>query len=134
MIHDDGVVVAQTLVPDDTNEITQVGNLVKNLRHRRGKAVIKADAAHTQYKTAILLRKCGIDYVLTVKGNQPTLHRQVFERCLPLLQETPGHEEEERSHGRISAVGRLDHRRRRDPLPVRPDDRRHPPRGVRPRR
>ncbi|WP_322755412.1 ISAs1 family transposase [Frankia sp. Cas3] len=101
MIHEEGVVVAQTLVPDDTNEITQVENLVKNLRYRRGKAVVTADAAHTQFKTAILLRTRGIDYVLTVKGNQPTLHRQVFERCLPLLQQTPSHEEEERSHGRI---------------------------------
>jgi predicted transposase YbfD/YdcC len=101
MIHDEGVVVAQTLVPDDTNEITQVGNLVRNLRYRRGKAVVTADAAHTQFKTAILLHRRGIDYVLTVKRNQPTLHRQVFEHCLTLLQETPGHEEEERSHGRI---------------------------------
>jgi len=101
MIHDDGVVVAQTRVPDETNEITQVGNLVKNLKYRRGQAVATADAAHTQHKSAILLRKRGIDYVLTVKGNQPTLYRQVFEQCLPLLQENPGHEEEERSHGRI---------------------------------
>lgn len=101
MIHEQGVVVAQTLVPDDTNEITQVENLLKNLKHKRGRTIVTADAAHTQFKTAILLHKRGIDYVLTVKGNQPTLHRQVFGRCLELLQETPGHEEEERSHGRI---------------------------------
>ncbi|MDT3440574.1 ISAs1 family transposase [Pseudofrankia sp. BMG5.37] len=101
MIHGEGVVVAQTQVPDDTNETTQVENLVKILKHKRGRTIATADAAHTQFRTAILLHKRGIDYVLTVKRNQPTLYRQVFERCLPLLQQTPGHDEEERSHGRI---------------------------------
>uniref|UniRef100_UPI001EF45093 ISAs1 family transposase n=1 Tax=Frankia sp. Cj5 TaxID=2880978 RepID=UPI001EF45093 len=101
MIHEDGVVVAQTLVPSSTNEITQVGKLVKMIKYTRGRAIITADAAHTQFRTAILLHKRGIDYVLTVKRNQPTLHRHVFERCLPLLQEASHHEEEERSHGRI---------------------------------
>lgn len=100
MTHD-GVVVAQTRVPAGTNEITQVGNLLKGLRHERGRTIATLDAAHTQFKTARHLRKRGIDYTMHVKGNQPTLHRQVFERCLPLLQEAPGHEEEERSHGRI---------------------------------
>lgn len=101
MTHTGGAVVAQTLVPDDTNEITQVDNLVKNLRHTRGRTIATADAAHTQFRTAILLRKRGIDYVLTIKGNQPKLHQDIFRRCLPLLQETSGHEEEERSHGRV---------------------------------
>ncbi|WP_261574611.1 ISAs1 family transposase [Frankia gtarii] len=69
MIHEGGVVVAQTQVPDDTNEIIQVENLVKNLKYTRGRAIATADAAHTQFKTAILLHKRGIDYVLTVSRN-----------------------------------------------------------------
>lgn len=101
MIHEEGVVLAQTRVPENTNEITQVENLVKRIKHKRGRTVATFDAAHTQFKTALLLRKRGIDYVMTVKGNQPTLYRQVFDRCLPLLQEPPGHQEEERGHGRI---------------------------------
>lgn len=100
MIHETGAVVAQTRVPDGTNEITQVDNLPKNLRHRRGRTLATFDAAHTQFKTAIHLRGRGIDYVMNTKGNQPTLYPQVFDRYLPLLQQKPGHQEE-RSHRRI---------------------------------
>jgi predicted transposase YbfD/YdcC len=101
MIHELGVVVAQSQVPADTNEITEMRNLVTKLIFKRGRIIITADAAHTQIKTAILLWKLGIAYVLTVKGNQPTLHRQIFERLLPLLQESPHHLVEERSRGYI---------------------------------
>lgn len=101
MIHETGVVVAESQVPVGTNEITQVENLLKHVRHKRGRTIATFDAAHTQFKTAILLRKLGIDYVLTVKLNQPTLFRQIFERLLPILQEPPGHQVEERGHDRI---------------------------------
>jgi predicted transposase YbfD/YdcC len=101
MIHEAGVVLAQSQIPVGTNEITQVENLLKHVRHKRGRTIATFDAAHTQFKTAILLRKLRIDYVLTVKLNQPTLFRQVFERLLPILQEPPGYQVEERGHGRI---------------------------------
>ncbi|CAI7973447.1 transposase [Frankia sp. Hr75.2] len=101
MIHEQGVVLAQTRVPDGTNEITQVKNLLKNLKHKRGRTIATFDAAHTQVKTAIHLRNRGIDYIMNVKGNRPTLYRQLFDRCLPLLREAPGHQDEERGHGRI---------------------------------
>jgi len=38
-------------------------------------AVITADAMHTQVDTAEWIRDQGGHYVLTVKGNQKTLHR-----------------------------------------------------------
>ncbi|WP_045878573.1 ISAs1 family transposase [Pseudofrankia sp. DC12] len=101
MTHNQGVVIAQTKVPADTNEITQVANLLKNIKHERGRTVITADAAHTQVKTAILLWKKRIDYVFTVKGNQPKLFQQIFDRLLPVIQKTPGHEVEECSRGSI---------------------------------
>jgi hypothetical protein len=38
---------------------------------------------------------------MTVKGNQPTLQRQVFGKILPLLSRAPHHIMEEHSRGRI---------------------------------
>ena len=38
---------------------------------------------------------------MTVKGNQPTLQRQVFDKILPLLREAPHNVMEERGRGRI---------------------------------
>ena len=101
MIHGIGVVIGQIRVPDGTNEITQVTNLVKKLRYTRGRTILTADAAHTQFTTARFLRARGIDVVMNIKGNQPKLYRAVFERCLTIVQETPGHVVEENSHGRI---------------------------------
>jgi predicted transposase YbfD/YdcC len=96
------VVVAQVRVPDGTNEITQVRALLKNTRVAPGKTVATLDAAHTRRDTARYLRGVrGIDYVLTVKGNQPTLMKAVFDLCQPLLGKEPGHVEEERDHGRV---------------------------------
>jgi predicted transposase YbfD/YdcC len=101
MIHNQGVVIAQVRVPDGTNEITQVDNLLKNVKYKRGRTIVTVDAAHTQFKTAISLRKRGIDYVMNVKMNQPKLFKTLFATCIVLMQETDGHMVEERSHGRI---------------------------------
>ena len=38
---------------------------------------------------------------MTVKGNQPSLQREVFDKILPLLRETPHDVTEERDRGRI---------------------------------
>lgn len=43
--------------------------------------VVTADAAHTQRATATSLHARGAHYVLTVKGNQPTLLSQL--KALP---------------------------------------------------
>lgn len=101
MLHGKGAVIAQVRIPDDTNEITQVQELVTKLPKMPGRPVATLDAIHTQHDTAKLLVKTGLDYIFTIKGNQPTLERQTFERILPLLQEAPHHEVEERAHGRI---------------------------------
>ncbi|WP_165485485.1 ISAs1 family transposase [Protofrankia symbiont of Coriaria ruscifolia] len=100
MFHREGV-VAQTQVPDGTNEITQVRNLLENITTTPGQTIVTLDAAHTQRETARYLQGHGIDYVMNVKRNQPTLLVQVFSRCLPLIKEDPGSVVEERSHGRI---------------------------------
>jgi hypothetical protein len=101
MLQGKGAVIAQVRIPDDTNEITQVEELLSKLPKMPGRPVATLDAIHTQHDTAKLLVKNGLDYIFTIKGNQPTLQRQTFERILPLLQESPQHEVEERGHGRI---------------------------------
>jgi len=101
MLHGEGVVVAQVRVPDDTNEIAQVEELVGKLPEIPGRPVVTLDAVHAQHATAELLVKAGMDYIFTIKRNQPTLERKIFELVLPFLQEAPHHEVEERGRGRI---------------------------------
>lgn len=104
MIHGVGVTVAQIRVPDGTTEITQVDTLLAGVPvGTPERVIVTLDAAHTQRDTAEHLRaKLGFDYVMTVKGNQPTLRDKVFAKCLPLLATAPGHVVEERAHGRIN--------------------------------
>ena len=104
MIHGLGVTIAQVHVPAETNEITQVESLLDTLPVRDGeRVVVTMDAAHTQRDTAeYIVAERGFTYIMTVKGNQPKLLRSVFEKCLPLLQDEPGHIVEERGHGRVN--------------------------------
>jgi hypothetical protein len=104
MIHGVGVTVAQIRVPDGTNEITQVDTVLAGVAvGTPERVIVTLDAAHTQRDTAEHLRaQRGFDYVMTVKGNQPTLQENVFAKCLPLLATAPGHVVEERAHGRIN--------------------------------
>jgi predicted transposase YbfD/YdcC len=102
MVHREGLTIAQIRVPDGTNEITQVRALLGKVPLAPGMTIATLDAAHTQHETAAYLRGTrGIHYILTVKGNQPTLRKNVFDRCRPLIIGMPGHVEEERGHGRI---------------------------------
>lgn len=103
MIHDVGVPVGQVAVPADTNEITQVSALLDTIELPRDRTIVTLDAAHTQRDTAEEIKgKRGLDYVMTVKGNQPTLQKNVADKCRPLLNGDPHHVVEERGHGRIN--------------------------------
>jgi hypothetical protein len=75
MLHDKAVTIAQVRVPDGTNEITQVENLLNGVTVPDGEHVmITFDAAHTQRETAEYIKgKREFDYLMTVKGNQPAL-------------------------------------------------------------
>jgi predicted transposase YbfD/YdcC len=104
MIHGAGVTVAQVAVPADTNEITQVDRLLEAIPvGSEESVVVTMDAAHTQRDTAEHLKgRRGFDYVMTVKGNQPSLLESVFKTILPKLKSAPDHTVEERGHGRIN--------------------------------
>lgn len=78
-LHTAQAVVSQQQVPADTNEITCLESLLKEVP-LEGK-VLTADALHTQGATARhLVQDRGADYVLVVKDNQPTLHQQCQNR------------------------------------------------------
>lgn len=72
LLHREKIVVAQIVVPPDTTEVTCVRELLKD-QPLTG-VTVTADAAHTQEDTAsyLALERDG-DYILMVKGNQPTL-------------------------------------------------------------
>jgi predicted transposase YbfD/YdcC len=103
MLHGKAVTIAQVRVPDGTNEITQADILLDAAGIPEGESVlVTIDAAHTQRTTAEYIgAKPGWNYLMTVKGNQPALQRQVFGKILPLLSGAPHHIMEEHSRGRI---------------------------------
>ena len=59
-----------------SNEIPAVRDLLKAFASLAG-AVITIGALHTQSGTAQVITGQGADYVMTVKGNMPTLYRQL---------------------------------------------------------
>jgi len=72
-------VIAQHRVPDETNEITQVRELLDPVGPAR--TVITAEAAHAQHDTAeYIAGERGADYLPMVKGNRPALQRAVFDK------------------------------------------------------
>ena len=104
MIHHEGVTIAQVKVPSDTNEITQVKALLDPVTPREGEHVIVTmDAAHTQRDTATYIAGTrGFDYVMTTKGNQPTLRGAVATKTVPLVKNAPDHTVRERNRGCIN--------------------------------
>ena len=59
-----------------SNEIPAVRDLLNAFTDLAG-AVITIDALHTRSDTAQVITGRGADYVMTVKGNMPTLYRQL---------------------------------------------------------
>ncbi len=104
MIHAVGVTVAQIRVPDATTEITQLDTLLEGLPPvpDSTRVLITVDAAHTQRASAEHICARGFDYLMTIKGNQPTLQKEILNRCRPLVATAPAHVVEERAHGRIN--------------------------------
>ena len=86
--HADAAPLAQLPVPDGTNEITTARDLLDVLPPLDG-MLITFDAAHTNAETArkVVVDK-GADYLLPIKGNQPTLLEKA-ERLLPQASFSP---------------------------------------------
>ena len=73
--------LGQVAVEDGSNEITAVPKLLKLLELTG--AIVTLDAMHCQTETAKQIRENDADYILVVKGNQPSLQKTIgdlFER------------------------------------------------------
>lgn len=81
--HLSGLVLAQPDVGEKTIEITCFQPLLENLAELAG-VVVTSDAMHTQREHASYLLGRGAHYIVTVKGNQKKLHRQL--KSLPWKQ------------------------------------------------
>ena len=100
MLHQEKVIIAQHRIPDDTNEITQVEELLDPVDLTD--AVVTADAAHAQHDTAGYIGgKRKADYLLTVKGNQPGLQAAIFAKITAACGAGPDHVAVDYGHGRI---------------------------------
>ena len=97
--------IAQHRIPDQTTETTQVKALLDIVD--LGNAVVTADAAHAQRETADYIAGKiedggrDADYAVTVKGNQPGLQRDIYNKVTADCGTGPGHIEIDYSHGRI---------------------------------
>jgi predicted transposase YbfD/YdcC len=99
MLHGNGVIIAQHRIPDDTNEITQVRDLLDPVDLTG--AVVTADAAHAQHDTAeYIAGEREADYLLTVKGNQPGLQRAIYDKVSADCGAKPDYLGTDRGHGR----------------------------------
>ena len=70
-----GLTIAQIAVPDKTNEIPAVQELLRKLKIKG--CLIEADALHCQIKTAEVIIEKKADYLLKVKGNQKEMMKQI---------------------------------------------------------
>jgi predicted transposase YbfD/YdcC len=93
--HHTGTVLGQLAVAAKSNEIPAVRTLLASFD--LAGAVVTVDAMHTQTDTAKLIVDAGGDYVLTVKGNQPTLYAAC--KQLP-WRDVPAHRVTTQGHGR----------------------------------
>lgn len=91
MLQREAVTIAQVMVPEGTNEITQVKALARECGIRDGETVLATlDAAHANRETAGFLGgKQGWDYLITVKTDKPALYRKTAEKIAPMLAGPP---------------------------------------------
>jgi predicted transposase YbfD/YdcC len=96
--HTAGVVLGQIAVADKSNEIPAVRDLLAGFDPAEVHGcVITMDAMHTQTDTASAILDAGADYVFTVKGNQPGLHKRL--KALP-WQNVPARTSTDTTRGR----------------------------------
>lgn len=94
---DTGIVLASTDVDGKTNEITRFEPLLDQIGDLRD-TVITVDALHCQRDHVTYLAERGAHWILTVKGNQPNLHKQLA--ALPWRHVPDATRHDDRGHGR----------------------------------
>ncbi len=74
---EDGISFGQTVVNEKENEIVAIPKLLGSIKIAN--AVVTVDAIGTQTEIAKQIIQQKGDYVLAVKGNQPTLHQDIID-------------------------------------------------------
>lgn len=104
---ENGVVLGQCKVDDKSNEITAIPELLELLALQG--CIVTIDAMGCQRAIAEQIIESGADYVLALKGNQPTLE-QAVEHFLATGPEADAHrsacdyaDQHERGHGRVES-------------------------------
>jgi predicted transposase YbfD/YdcC len=95
----DGLVLDQLAVPDTTNELGVVERLLERLELHGH--TVTFDAAFTQWAVAQAVLARGGAYLMVVKGNQPTLQRDIAEATAHRGRCTGHAETIQSAHGRI---------------------------------
>ena len=93
--HTNATVLGQVAIAAKSNEIPAVRDLLACFDLTG--AVVTVDAMHTQVDTATAITAAGGEYLFTVKGNTPTLHRQL--KALP-WKDVPEHRHTVTGHGK----------------------------------
>jgi predicted transposase YbfD/YdcC len=96
LAHGIGAVLGQVAVAAKSNEIPAVRDLLAAFTDLAD-AVVTIDAMHTQTDTAQLIIARGAHYVMTVKGNMPTLYQRL--KKLPWA-DVPSSSTVSKDHGR----------------------------------
>lgn len=92
------LVLGQEKVAGKSNEITAIPDLLATLDLRG--YLVSIDAMGCQKAIAERIVTQGGDYLLAVKGNQPTLLRAIEDAFVDLAGARPRHEDVENGHGR----------------------------------
>lgn len=94
--HTDGVPLGQAEAPSKGFEVAAFATVLDRIDLHG--VVVTADALHTQRAHARYLHRHGARYLFIVKGNQPTLHRQLA--TLPWKQVPVADRQHAKGHGR----------------------------------
>lgn len=97
-----GTVLAQMRVPDKTNEIPAVRELLRQMRV--AECVVTLDALSCQKATVRAIRARGADYMISLKGNQSGMLEELksfMEEEIASKRLAPGAQSIEKGHGRI---------------------------------
>lgn len=97
---ENSIILGQVASDSKSNEITAIPTLLEMLELKN--CLVSIDAAGCQKNIAEQVTKQGGDYLLAVKGNQPTLHKMTEEHMKKIIEvkKTPDDDSFEKSHGR----------------------------------
>ncbi len=93
------MVLGEIAVPEKSNEITAVPKLLQSLEI--GGSVVTADAMSCQKEIVEKVREKKADYVIALKGNQPSMLEDVSLYFEHFAEELPCLVTREKNHGRI---------------------------------